>query len=355
MAIYLDANTLWSWRTFTETDRLAVSIVAHQLGQQVYVPWIAAREAEEEYRRSLQSSIDELHRAHAAIERRFATSYELMLEPWPQVGDQLMTWRRRLSELAFTLPMKDRDARTALEREITGAAPAAPRQPGKPGRGGRDAAIWLSIARHHVSLAESGHLLSADKAFSIESGTLNGDLVGDLNDHAYEIRVYSDIATFLARLGAPAPAREISLTQLGEVALPAVREALKDSLEVPIALWETLATELRYRTRVVEGRPVDVVEQRRYEQTDAAVIVVNVRWDLIVDAAYQEKETDTPDLWSVIGDLTVRGHVQLFLEERAGELHAAEVIGAQLTSKTHLFFAKDGTVMSLEPADDSES
>jgi len=33
MAIYLDANVLWSWRTFAEADRLALSIVAHQAAE----------------------------------------------------------------------------------------------------------------------------------------------------------------------------------------------------------------------------------------------------------------------------------------------------------------------------------
>jgi hypothetical protein len=48
MAIYLDANVLWFWlRTLTEADRLALSIVAHQLAQSVFVPSIAKREAEE--------------------------------------------------------------------------------------------------------------------------------------------------------------------------------------------------------------------------------------------------------------------------------------------------------------------
>ena len=45
MAIYFDASLLRPWRSFTEPSCLAVSIVAHQLSQEVYVPPIAAREA----------------------------------------------------------------------------------------------------------------------------------------------------------------------------------------------------------------------------------------------------------------------------------------------------------------------
>jgi hypothetical protein len=41
MAIYLDANVIWSWKAFTEPERLAVTILADQLGQEVFVPSIA--------------------------------------------------------------------------------------------------------------------------------------------------------------------------------------------------------------------------------------------------------------------------------------------------------------------------
>ena len=69
MAIYLDANMLWSWRTFTEPDRSALSVVARQLGQEIYVPGIAAREAEERYRRLLGEALDTIESALPELSR----------------------------------------------------------------------------------------------------------------------------------------------------------------------------------------------------------------------------------------------------------------------------------------------
>jgi hypothetical protein len=186
-------NALWPWRTFTETDRLAVSIVARQLDQDVFVPWIAAREAEEEYRRSLQEAVDELERAHSN-----GAAFRFVVRPGADSG-------------------------------LAGAA-----------------------------------------------------------------------------------------------------------------------TQLRYSTVVSKATPIELIEQRRYEQAKDAVIVVNARWALTVGCRFQERDTDTPELWSAIQDVKVEGSVQLFLEERGNELQPAEFIGAQLTSDTHFFFTSDGTLMSVE-------
>jgi PIN domain len=348
MAIYMDANALWSWRTFTEVDRLAVSIVARQLGQQVFIPWIAAREVEEEYRRSLEDATDSLNRAHETLERRFNMEFELDLEPWPDIEDQVMVWRRHLDELALRLPLHDDDARTAFEREITGAPPAAPRVPRKAGRGGRDAAIWLTIARHHTEAKEQGHLLSADKVFSDGDGGLNKTLRADLGDGAHDMRVYRDLATFLARLGKTVSGRTLTLDDLRVLAIDALKNELEFSLEIPIAVWGELAPDLRYSTGISEARPVELLEQRRYEQGDDAVIVVNARWHLVVECRYQNRDTDTPRLWTTIKDVAVEGDVQLFLEERSKVLQPAEFIGARITSDASLHFVPDGTVFSMQ-------
>ena len=42
MAIYLDANILYSWSTFAELDRVALTIVAQQNQQLIFVPRVAA-------------------------------------------------------------------------------------------------------------------------------------------------------------------------------------------------------------------------------------------------------------------------------------------------------------------------
>ena len=355
MAIYLDANALWSWRTFTEGDRLAVSIVAHQLGQEVLIPWIAAREAEEEYRRSLQDAIDDLNLAHSTLERRFDSSFELILKPRPNIDGYVKTWRRRLEDLAIILPMQDSDARTALEREITGTAPATPRDPRKPGRGGRDAAIWLSIARHHTSTGEEGHLLSADKAFSNGDGELNDNLRSDLDDSACDMCVYPKLTTFLEQLGTTATGREVTLDELRNLATPALEHSLTESMEVPVAVWNDVTSDMRYSTIASDAYPVRILEQRRYEQGDEAVIIVNSRWNLTVDCGFQERETDTPDEWSYVTDVKVAGDVQLFLEERGGDLLPAALIGTQITSDTQIIRWADShiTVFNRSDYDDA--
>ena len=62
-------SVLWSWRTFAAADRLALSIVAHQLGQAVFIPSIAMREAEERYRRDLETIVERFERTQSDIER----------------------------------------------------------------------------------------------------------------------------------------------------------------------------------------------------------------------------------------------------------------------------------------------
>lgn len=162
VGIYLDANVLWPWRSLTEPDRLALSIVAHQLEQGIFIPWVVVREAEEDYRRTLQASLDALDKSEREVEALFGTEVRTHVEPRPDVDGVLATWRRRLEEFATVLPLHPEDAIAAFEREIVGTPPAKGREPHKPGRGGRDVAIWLTVARHHSKGTEEGHLVSAD-------------------------------------------------------------------------------------------------------------------------------------------------------------------------------------------------
>lgn len=353
MAIYLDANALWSWRTFTESDRLAVSIVAHQLGQEVLIPWIAAREAEEEYRRSLQNARSDLDRARSTLERRFDSSFDLTLTPEPKIDHHVSTWRERLEEFAAILPMEDCDARTALEREITGAAPAAPRDPRKPGRGGRDAALWLSIARHHSSAREEGHLLSTDKVFANGDGGLNETLRSDLGDSAYQMRVYPDLTTFLEQLGRTAQGREVTLDELDQLATSAVKDSLTEAREMALAVWGDLKPGWYYHTIVSGAHPVGIAEQRRYEQGDDAVIVVSARWDLTL--VCRTHKHNAPDHWLGIQDVQAKANVQLFLEERDGELQPATIIGRQVISEMYVFLWPDSETIDAYPKNELDA
>lgn len=343
MAIYLDANALWSWRTFTEGDRLAVSIVARQLGQEVLIPWIAAREGEAEYRRSLQEAVDDLDRAFNTLERRFASSFDRSTQPRPPVDHYVAIWLQRLEEFAVILPKNEGDALVALEREISGTPPAAPRTPRKVGRGGRDVAIWLSIARHHASTVEEGHLLSNDKVFSDGHGGLNEDLRSDLGDTAGNMYVYTDLPTFLARLGTTAPGRHLTLPDLQKFATAALAEALTNSPEVTLAAWgREPPARWRYTARLEGAQPTEVLEQRRYEQGDDAVTVINARWDMRVACHYHDHNADPVERGGGVGDIHLEGDVQLFLEERGGSLQSVTVMGMQLTSNILILPAFEG-------------
>jgi len=43
VAIYLDTNVMYGWHTFAELDRLALTILASELGQEIIIPSLVAR------------------------------------------------------------------------------------------------------------------------------------------------------------------------------------------------------------------------------------------------------------------------------------------------------------------------
>lgn len=177
MAIYLDANILYPWRSFTELDRVALSIVARQLGQEIYVPEVVAREARAHYRRSLQAAEAAFDAASAHLDRKFGQHFDPILEPAPDIDERLDTWERGLRELATVLPLHADDARAAFEREIDGKKPAKLRpEEDSGGGGGRDAAIWLTILRDLATREEDGYLLSTNHRDFGQAGGLHPDL-----------------------------------------------------------------------------------------------------------------------------------------------------------------------------------
>jgi hypothetical protein len=350
MAIYLDANVLWSWRSFAEPERLALSIVARQLGQEVFVPSIAAREAEENYRRSLEEALEKVDKAWSTVQRLFETEAEFYVDPWPQVDETVETWRRRLEELTTILPLHDEDAHAAFDREITGTPPAKSRERGKPGRGGRDAAIWLTVARHHAGLAEGGHFVSKDGDMADTKDRLHARLRQDIAAAPNEVQLYATIEALLTRLGKAVKGREVTIEELSGLASGALAHGLRESLEVPHAVWDTLRPELRYSTVVSDARAVEILQQDRYEQGHEAVIAINARWELDVECCYQRRDAAAPELWDAVQQIPVAANVQVFLEERNTILQEGQLIGAQVTSETGLFFMTDGSVAVIGPA-----
>jgi hypothetical protein len=63
------------------------------------------------------------------------------------------------------------------------------------------------------------------------------------------------------------------------------------------------------------------LDQRRYEQGDTAVVVVNAQRDISVKCGYRQRDTTDPRRWSVVQDVVdISANVQVFLEERNGAL-----------------------------------
>ncbi len=349
MAIYLDANLLWSWLRFTEPERLAVSIVANQLGQEVLVPSVAVAEAEEDLRRRIQEELSKLDSAKAGLERIMHENLEIFPEPMPVIDEQLEVWRERLEEFATILPLTDEDAQLALRREIEGRRPARPREKGKHGAGGRDAAVWLTLLRDHRERGEPGHLLSGDKkAFSDGKDTLHPDLVREVElEGGEEITYYNDAAKLIEQVGEQGPHRDLDLPSLQSLAFNSIQSGLRHSPLPPRALWIEQDPELRYSTEISKAELLEVVSQHRYVRDDRAVLAVNSRWRLEVDSFWQRRDTEMPGTWSGVGGNMIDAELQLLIEEDLGELRATELIGAELTSSASLSMMSDGSIISI--------
>jgi hypothetical protein len=353
MAIYLDANVLWPWLHFTEPERLAISIVAHQLGQEVLVPEIAVIEAEEELRRRIEEELEKLWGAERGLQRILGEEVGVELEPGVDVDRHIERWRGRLEGFATVLPLSGEDAMEAFRREIEGRRPARPRQKGKHGAGGRDAAVWLTIVGDHLGRGEPGHLISADrKAFADEEGGLHRDLSSELSDAGGEQMDYhSDAGGLIETLGETGPSRPLDAQAVLERAREPVEAAAVDSRELAHAVWSEIRGDLRHRIQIEESDLLEISGQRRYEQGSDGVLAVDTRWRLVARLLWQDRDTDEPSMWGSYDGLVVTGDVQLLIEERGGELGAVEVLGAQFKSRTTLSVGADDRLLTIESFD----
>src|SRR5687767_3258030 len=140
MAIYLDSNVLYAWRTFTELDRVAVSIVSQQIRQTILVPWIVYEEASANYHRGLVDAAKRLESAVDDVNQKFDDlSEEVQFDPFPDAEFQLQKWQRRLETFATVMSHEHTEATEALRREAWRVAPARPSgaNPKAHGVGGR--------------------------------------------------------------------------------------------------------------------------------------------------------------------------------------------------------------------------
>src|SRR4051812_47596279 len=110
MAIYLDSNVLFPWRTFAELDRVALSIVASQTNQLVLIPWLVEEEVVAHYQRSLEEALNGLDSALNDVNRLFDAADEVWIEPHPSVDAEMSSYRTRLAALATTISINPEDA-----------------------------------------------------------------------------------------------------------------------------------------------------------------------------------------------------------------------------------------------------
>jgi hypothetical protein len=330
MAIYLDSNVLYPWRTFTELDRVAVSIVAAQTTQFVLVPWLVAEEARGHYRRSLEKAVARMNSAISDVNRMFDELDDVGFDPIPDIDHQVESWQERLDVMAKTIPPVAEDAVEALRREVWGVAPA--RRTEKKGVGARDAAIWLSIVRDHAERGEAGHFITEDADFILRPS------MGDDVAAEHPLQLHTSVADFLSVLG-DAVDTEVAVADLLGAA-QSVRVVFADALEIPRAVFAQLNEEHRYRTEVKEAQPIQVLAARRYERDDEALLVVDSEWDIVADILHQPRDADD-DRWYLHEDIEVTGTLQMYLPAGAQSGSMPQIISARLKSDYSIYIYPD--------------
>lgn len=98
--------------------------------------------------------------------------------------------------LIVTLPVHADDAIAALHREATRSLPT------RDGRGARDAAIWLTVVRHHADSKEPGAFITQNtKDFADrETRKLHDDLMKDVIEGDSRLEVYFSLAEMIGKL-----------------------------------------------------------------------------------------------------------------------------------------------------------
>lgn len=344
MAIYLDSNILFPWRTFTELDRVALSIVAGQTQQRILIPWLVAEEARANYSRSLQDAVDQLDAALADVNRLFNDGEPVWVEPQPAVDEHVAHWQERLEALAQVMPVHADDTVEALRREVWGIGPA--RRTRKTGDGGRDAAIWLAVVRDHIARDEEGHFISKDRHF-FEDGHLKPPMDKDLGA-ARTLRLYDGISEFLSVLGSSEEAH-VEAAELA-LAVRSVKVVLDVASHVPRAVLDPWDERQRFRTSVKEATPVSVLAARRYARGNEALIVVDSEWDIVADLYHQDRDTDEPTAWWHHEDVHLHGTIQMYLPSPASPDALPQIVDARLKSDVTAYIHGD-TVITFGPAE----
>jgi PIN domain len=102
----------------------------------------------------------------------------------PSEVDAVSYWQQEIDEAFKVIPLAGEDAIEALHREARRIAPARPTADGS-SVGSRDAAIWLSVKRFHLSRASNTCLISGntgDFSDAVDKRELKQELLEELGD-----------------------------------------------------------------------------------------------------------------------------------------------------------------------------
>lgn len=347
MAIYLDSNVLFPWRTFTELDQVAVSIVSQQIQQFVLVPWIVREEASANYYRSLLAAADALDSAIREVDRKFDDLDPVYVEPVPYPDTQLGIWQARLNAFAGAIEQDPADAAEALRREAWREAPARASGTGAKahGIGGRDAAVWLAVTRDHNGRSEPGHFISPDGHLAIR------DAMAEDIKTPERLTIYSSIDEFLTVLG---EARNVDASVIDlRTAVGSVKVALGATLDVPRAVFESLDLDnVRYRAEVVAAQPVCVVAARAYEREgEQGLVVVDSEWEIVANVLHRPRTLADDSTWWIVDDVRLKGTIQLYFPDVNHPDLLPQLISARLQSDTHVYPRDDGSTLTTRRLD----
>jgi hypothetical protein len=327
VAVYLDSNPMYGWRTLAELDRLALTILASEIGQDVIVPSLVAEELEGHLRRHLESAIEKFAAASSRVERLFDLEY-VETEPGLDIERVLTQWRTGLNDAFGSCEVTADDALAGLQREVSGAPPARRPEPDKPGVGGRDAAIWLAIVRDHADRGEPGHFITRDGGFW-DGEKMKPQLTEDIAAGAEPLTLYKDVASFLIGLGERDEV-EVDPDDVQVRALPLIQAGLEHSPLLPRAVFDQDFHELEFRTDVIGGTIEHVTRARRFVGDLGEILLIDATWTLDFRLLYRERPPEDENVWFVVDELSARGQVQVYLGQPESETTGGQFIAAQL-------------------------
>lgn len=114
--------------------------------------------------------------------------------------------------------------------------------------------------------------------------------------------------------------------------------------QIPLALFDELDPDFRYRTDI-ENLTVDEIRRgQRYESASETITLLDVACELTADVKFQDRRTEDTDLWMSVNEpFRVVGDLQLLLPDSESD-QQPELVTARLRSTTsiHAHIGEDG-------------